>query len=328
MTSTPSPAKGSRNRGSVLAFVVLLALALLALGHAILVGAEGAYTASRAYASIVEGDAASSGALVESLESGWQVWMDSLATGGIGAEPPTVKEGIVTEVEWRRLSHEAWLLTAASSRGGRTPIVRRRLAWIYDPEARIEALPGIVSVGIGAPVELFGSVTGDTSAVGAVDAPTLGLLELPVLLALADAVGPRGVPGPVERLGACDAGSPWNWGSLSDPTGPCGSHVALKGRVGDLEIESGEGRVVLIVDGDVLVRGGAELEGLLVVSGQVTLSAGATMTGRVLASGGIRVDAGAEVIGSGAAAAEVLRALRSRLGLALPLHAAHRLGPD
>lgn len=314
--------------GAVLAFAVLLSIAVLAVGHALLFASEGAYVTARAHAHIVEGDAAAEGALEEARRAGWTLWMDLIPVGGRRGDPPQLQDNTTTEVTWRRLSAEGWLVEAAATRTPRPPTVRRRLLWIYDPELRISELPAVVSLGPGAPTEILGSISGDTVALGVVDAPALGLLDLATMLSFAASLGPRGRPEPADVWGACDTAVMWNWGDPSSPSRPCSSYSPLKGRRGALEVDGGEGQVVLVVDGDVLLRAGTRVTGLLIASGRVDVLEGSSFQGRIVAFAGLGVEAGSSVVGSRDRAAAALRAVRDVLGGALPLHPALRLGPE
>jgi hypothetical protein len=75
-------------------------------------------------------------------------------------------------------------------------------------------------------------------------------------------------PWPTERDGACDVEDPRNWG---DPgrsgDARCASHFALVHAPGDLEIDGGRGQGILLVDGDLTIRGGFQFAGLVVVRG-------------------------------------------------------------
>ncbi|NNF14297.1 MAG: hypothetical protein HKN72_13785 [Gemmatimonadetes bacterium] len=316
----------STESGAVLVFAVLLALGLLVLGHALLVLAESAYVTSRAHARIVDQGAVVDEALLNALEAGWAPWMDSVPVGRRRTERTGVDGADSTEVTWRRLATEGWLLTARPlARPGGGAAAGRRLVWVMDAAQRMEALPAVVSVGAGAPTLVAGEVSGDTSALGIVGTPALGLLELHAALAQAGALDARGSVAPADAFGACDFSAMWNWGDPGQSSRPCGSFTALRGRVGDLTIDGGQGRVVLFVDGDVTLRAGAAIEGVVVVSGHVRLVEGALFRGRLVAFGGIEVEGGSSVVGSLGAATAALAAVRSSLNARLLLHQARRL---
>jgi hypothetical protein len=315
--------------GAVLVVVVLMTLALMGLAHGLLISAEGAYLTSRVHARTVELDSWVGGVVEEELRRGWAPWMDSVAVSGRRTGARDSLGGPPTSVVWRRLSTESWLVEVeATSEAGWT-VGRRRLAWVYDPATRVAAFPGVVSVGPDAPVELSGSVVPDTvAAVGVVARPASGLLTFARVSAVADRGGWAGTPGPVEAGGVCDFGSPWNWGDPIRPYRPCGGHFPIKGRVGPLVVEGGQGQGVLVVDGDVTLQGGTVFHGLVLASGRVDVLEGSVVEGRIVAFGGVVVESGAAVVGSPVRAEAALDAARARLGSAVLLHPATRLGPE
>lgn len=315
--------------GAVLAVVVLMTLALLGLAHGLLVSAEGAYVASRAYARVVTLDSWVAGVMEEELRRGWRSWMDSVSvderrteTGGAVGEPATT-------VTWRRISAESWLVEAEATASAGWGVGRRRLAWVYDPATRVAVLPAVVSVGPDAPVAVSGAVVADTvPALGVVDDAALGLLTLARVLAAVDSVGSVGTPGPVEVAGTCDTGQAWNWGDPMRPYRPCGDYLPLKGRVGPLVVDGGEGQGILVVDGDVTLRGGTIFHGFVLASGRVDVLDASAVEGRVLAFGGIVVGPDATITGAPDRAEAALEAARARLGFVILLHPAVRLGPE
>lgn len=317
--------------GAVLVVAVLVTLALLGLGHVLLVSAEAAYLTSAAHARIVELDARAAGAVQAELARGWASWMDSVGVGGRHTRTDSVLVPVpaVTWVTWRRLSSEAWLVEASVAQAAGARAARlRRLVWVYDPGARVGALPGVVSTGPGAPVSIGGSIVTDTApAVGVVDEAALGLLSVTTLVAAADSVGPVGTPAPIDGGGTCDTGPVWNWGDPLGPNRPCGGYRPLKGRPSSLLVDGGEGQGVLVVDGDVTFRAGALHHGVVVASGRVDVLDGSVIEGRVIAFGGLLVEAGASVVGSPDRARLALEGARETVGGALVLHEAARLGP-
>ena len=313
--------------GAVLVFAVLVSVGLLALGHALLVTAEAAFLTSGARAGLVELEAAAESRLHAETDTGWWPWMDSVAAGERRTGAPNRAWGVETRGTWLRLTPEAWLVASTAHRLGRGPSVHRnRILWLYDPATRVRALPAIVGVAASSSVTGGGTIAGDTVAVGPVAAPSLGLMAPGLLLSLADTVGERGRPGPDVRSGRCRAEAMWNWGD-PDGLGPCGTHVAVRGRSGSLTVDGGRGQTVLVVDGDLVLLGGARLSGMIIATGTVTLREGSSIVGRLVAYGGATVEAGSSVVGSGAVAATVLEASRRTLGVLLSMHPADRLGP-
>jgi hypothetical protein len=328
--AAPPREGGSRRgeRGTALAVVVLLTLAMLGLAHGLLVSAESAYTTSRVRARTLELEARADGLLRESQERGWAPPMDSVPLGGRWSETDTVPAAAPASVEWRRLGAEAWLVAAAASFPGGPPVVGRTLLWILDPETRIGALPGVVSMGAGAPIGVSGSVLPDTvPPLATIPSADVGRLTFAELLDAADSVGPSGTPGPVETGGLCEMGDPWNWGDPDRPYRPCGAELVLKGSPVSMVIAGGTGQGVFVVDGDLRIHSGGSLHGLVIASGRVDVEGGSTIQGRIVAFGGLGVEAGSVVAGSASEAEQALRGVRSRLGRAVPLHPARRLGP-
>lgn len=101
--------------------------------------------------------------------------------------------------------------------------------------------------------------------------------------ALADVRPVRSVvtPGPVAEEGRCVAGGR-NWGAV-EPSHPCHTLLPFIHRVGPLTMTGGEGRGVLVVEGDAHLTAGAQFHGILVVHGRLLLDGGATVRGAVRA---------------------------------------------
>jgi len=102
--------------------------------------------------------------------------------------------------------------------------------------------------------------------------------------------------------------------------------MPLIGSDADLVVGGGVGQGVLVVDGDVEVRGGARLYGLVIATGALRVVDGATFEGFVMTYGGLEVSAGAELVGSACWAVRVLAAQRTTLNHAIKIHPARRLG--
>lgn len=95
-------------------------------------------------------------------------------------------------------------------------------------------------------------------------------LDVPELTPRPHAVGGSCVPGPS------------NWGAISTPH-PCGDHQQIIYAPADLTIHGGEGRGILVVGGDVSVKGPFEFHGLVVVRGRASLLPGVRIRGSVRA---------------------------------------------
>ncbi len=356
-----SRARGPSGRGgAALVTVVLLSLALFSLGHGMLTLALGELAASRAAARYLEARAAADAAVSDALASPVPVWLDSLALGEQRAASSRAWGRADGGATLRRLSRETWWVEG----NGRVEVAEvrtARLAWALDPLERVASLPGMVSVGAGAPLLLAGMLdaTAPTAAVPpsvpadcapwrtALEAtylddplpaiatlpatdtlPRLGLLDFRSLLdEVAVSVVGTGAPAPVESLGACATTDPWNWGDPERPWRACGSHLPLRGASGDLRVDGGSGQLVLVVDGDLALGDGARLRGLVVTSGALRVEGGATLEGMALVGGGLHVATNGRIVASACWAARALAAQRTTLGRLRALPGGGPLGP-
>jgi hypothetical protein len=84
--------------------------------------------------------------------------------------------------------------------------------------------------------------------------------------------------------GLCNILDPDNWGSPSDPAGPCGARFPVVWSEGNLAITGGEGQGVLVVSGDLTIGGGFAFSGVILVRGRITtMGPGAAIHGIVVA---------------------------------------------
>jgi len=345
--------------GAALVAVVLITLALFAIGHGLLGLSLGELAASRAAMRLVESNTAAESAVNLVLTGSGPSWLDSVPVGGERtaiSRPFGRAEGSATV--WR-LSAESWWVEGTGRVGiaeARTP----RLAWAMDPLTRVLALRGAISVGLGAPVTIAGSV--DASAPAAVELPLdptvcdpwmtqldahyaleplapvatlvadtlppLGMLDFAGLLDAADVTVAANVsPSPSEALGACVITEPTNWGDPERPWRPCGQHFALRKAVGSLRVAGGAGQGVLIVDGDLVLDAGARFYGLAIASGALRVESGGELVGMAVTTGGADVAAGGLVRASACWAALALAANRAQLGRLRPMPGQGALGP-
>lgn len=99
----------------------------------------------------------------------------------------------------------------------------------------------------------------------------------------------RAAPGPTATVGRCLPRN-GNWGAVS--TGhPCHDHLPLVYVPGDLAIDRGELRGILVVDGDLVVTGSASLVGIVLVTGRLHIGPGAELVGAARA-GSLHMDGG------------------------------------
>jgi hypothetical protein len=358
MTSMGPQASG--RAGAALVTVVLLTLALFALAHGMLAVALGELAASRAAVRHLEARVAADAVVHETLSSSGFAWMDSVPLGDTRSTATSSMGRAEVFGKLTRLSDESWWIEG-TGRVGVAASHTATLAWALDPLARVVAMRGVVTVGFGSPLGLDGIVdasmpeavepplAGSDCApwVSALEAhylsdplatvamldpvdslPRLGLLEFASLLTEAEVdVAGGGTPSPVEALGACSPSDSWNWGDPDHPWRPCGAHLPLRGAAGPLLVSGGVGQVLLVVDGDLTLDGGARLFGVVVASGMLRVEGGASLEGLALAAGGVHVAAGARIRGSACWAARALAAQRATLGRLRPLPGVGAIGP-
>lgn len=117
-----------------------------------------------------------------------------------------------------------------------------------------------------------------------------GDLDWDQLIAMATYVfGPGTINGTwpeVDADGNCDTSVETNWGDPDDPDGACGSHFPVIHIDGSATIQSGSrGQGILLVDGDLHLRGDFLFHGIIIVQGTFeTEGAGNRVFGGVMAS--------------------------------------------
>jgi len=347
------------DRGAALVAVVLITLALFAIGHGLLGLSLGELAASRTAMRLLESNAAAESAVNLLLGGPGPSWLDSVTVGSERAafsQPFGRAEGSATA--WR-LSAESWWVEG-TGRVGTTEARMARMAWAVDPLTRVLALRGAITVGLGAPVTIAGSV--DAGAPAAVSPPldptacapwtaqldahyaieplapvatlvadtlpSLGLLDFAALVDAAEvSVAASVSPSPSEALGACVITEPSNWGDPERPWRPCGQHFPLRRSVGSLRVSSGAGQGVLIVEGDLVLDAGARFYGLVLASGGLRVEGGGELVGMALTTGGVDVAAGGVMRASACWAARALAANRAGLGRLRPIPGQAVLGP-
>ena len=81
--------------------------------------------------------------------------------------------------------------------------------------------------------------------------------------------------GPAFINGQCDLQTKTNWGSPTDPAGPCGNYFPIIHVTGpSVTINGNEGQGVLLIDGSLTVQGGFQFYGITIVKGSVKTSGG------------------------------------------------------
>jgi hypothetical protein len=346
-------------RGAVLVAVVLITLALFAIGHGLLGLSLGELAASRAAMRLFESNAAAESAVHLVHAGPGPSWLDSVPVGGERtAISRPFGRAVGSATTWR-LSAESWWVEG-TGRVGTTEARAARLAWAMDPLTRVLALRGAITVGLGAPVTIAGSV--DASAPVAIDPPmdaaacdpwltqldahyaleplapvatlvadtlpSLGLLDFANLLDAAEVTVAGSVsPSPSESLGSCVITDPSNWGDPERPWRPCGQHFALRKSVGSLRVTGGAGQGVLVVDGDLALDAGARFYGLVIASGALRVESGGELVGMALTTGGGDIAGGGLVSASACWAVRALASSRARLGRLRPMPVEVVLGP-
>ena len=94
--------------------------------------------------------------------------------------------------------------------------------------------------------------------------------------------------GPSQSGGVCNTAVTTNWGEPLNPASPCWDHLPIIHFTGSLTITgTGRGQGILLVDGNLVIRGDFDFYGVIVVLGRATFRGrGATMTGGVLVRNG------------------------------------------
>jgi len=93
--------------------------------------------------------------------------------------------------------------------------------------------------------------------------------------------------GPVVVSGVCQTSDANNWGDPARalPAGKCEGYYPIVHALGDLRISGTKGQGILLVDGDLALRGGFEFTGIMIVRGTLSSTGtGAKITGGVMAA--------------------------------------------
>ena len=88
---------------------------------------------------------------------------------------------------------------------------------------------------------------------------------------------------PATTGSTCNTNVPTNWGSPTNPTGPCGAYFPIVHITGtDAVISGREGQGVLLVDGSLNVQGGFQFFGVAIIKGALNTGGGANFWGTVV----------------------------------------------
>jgi hypothetical protein len=340
--------------GSALLVVLLLLLALTGLGHGAFLVAMQEGSASRATSALLQARLFAEGNVLRSIRGALADTLpethgatELLAQGSAG-------DGAFL-VGLRRLSREIYWIEgtgrAALSPGGPLRVHQEavRLLWAMSPVERLRSMSAALEVGSGL-VDPAGSVeawaarepgahrapAGCLDRTSVIDSilsgrafpaqrgmflvpgrvPSLGLMHEDSLLARVGVrVSGTVTPGPVTELGECVTAELGNWGSPSDPTGPCGGYRPA--RIAEqLTVAGGEGQGLLVVRGDLRLMAGARFDGLALVGGELVLEDGAALFGMARVAGSVRVGGGSRLSGR---VCPALLALEAQPGLRRPI---------
>jgi hypothetical protein len=316
-----------------LPLVLLILMALTALGHGALLLALDQEAASRA-----SGATSQARLMAEAgIRAALRAYGDTLPT-----RPSTLMEGSSADarfrVQARPLAREVFWLegigNAALSPGGPQRVEDRvgRLAWSLSPTERLVQLRAAVEYG-GVLDAAAGAISTETARdAGFLVAPRGCLDRRPVLdtamlgrvlpasarvqVPFTEAVPPLGylgldsllarVPGRAQGIvtpspsvlgGVCQTGE-LNWGSPGDPAGPCGGVRVALVATGDLYLAGGQGQGLLVVRGNLRLGAGVRFAGLVIVGGDLVLDGGATLEGVVRAKGSVQLSGSSRVLAS------------------------------
>src|SRR5688572_16835686 len=157
-----------RRNGAALVAVVLITLALYAIGHGLLGLALGQLGASRAGARHLEARVAADAAVHRALTDSGRGWMDSVAIGSSRTMESWASGRAQAGVSLWKVSAESWWVEG-SGRMGIAEARTARLAWALDPLRTVTKLRGVLSIGAAAPLVLDGTV--DSASPASMDPP-------------------------------------------------------------------------------------------------------------------------------------------------------------
>jgi hypothetical protein len=321
--------------GAALIVVLLLLLALTALGHGVFVLALQEASASRASRAVVQARLMAEGAVRRALRAGAGDTIPQ--TDG---RPVLLAEGSASgtrfRVELRRVAPELYFVqgtgAAAINPGGPERVVHEvgRVVWVLSPLERLRAQTAAVEFGAGLDdpsAQVQSSAAGEAgpfdSPIGCRDRsavidsalagrffpparsvslipgriPALGFLEQDSLLArVQERVSGTVTPGPVVELGQC-VQSALNWGTPSEAGSICAARRVALASEGTLTLSGGEGQGLLLVRGDLHLVGSARFHGLVLVAGNLTLDEQAHLEGIARVAGRVRVQGGSLFVG-------------------------------
>ena len=236
---------------------------------------------------------------LEQTIAAWRTEWNAVARGSSRLSQLATTEGVSVSVRVTRLADELYLVTSEARAGPAT----RRVARVVMLDIRDPDLLATVIADTTAALGGGGGVDGmdrsppgwECAPPGAAIAPvasadTSGILRFAqfgwdelVRAALIRVTPSLTSPAPTLSVEECDITEANNWG---EPTrsigGPCMSYYPLIHAPRDLVIDGGRGQGLLVVDGDLTLRGGFEFFGVVLVRGALRGDVGgARLTGVV-----------------------------------------------
>jgi len=302
-----------------LPLLLLLLLALTALGHGTLLLARGELHATWAFRHAVRAEKAAEAAIQMGLGEKDALGGERVPWVGISLAGGESEDGLIFRSTLRWLDREYFLVEGSG--GSRGWEGERRQAWVgwsLDPVVRVGALL--------AGGELGGGLSREAGSVlesgGFFEAPEGWSPEIcEGYRAVLDSLFPGGPPLPIgplsepEPAGTESGTSIPTLGLLSgfelleragsgglsavlpggpDQGCPSGGQPVFHGEEGSAVLVGGRSCGLLVVEGDLLLEGDARFQGLALVGGKLEVEGEASFEGMVRVRGGVRMGPGAE----------------------------------
>lgn len=207
--------------------------------------------------------------------------MDSGMLPGHGISPPGVELAVVVA----RLDDRLFLVTAAAHAVAGLPTTARAAALVrtFDPAAMAHAFNAAVGADdiVVDPAAVVDDAEDEVTE-GAAYVLTPDPFSIPLLneLVSVNFENATVTPGPWTGPDGCEP-RPSNWGAIWS-SHPCHDLLPFVWSGADLTVRGGEGRGLLVVDGDLHIDG-LRFEGVIQVSGRVTVTGPAVIRGAVRA---------------------------------------------
>ena len=115
---------------------------------------------------------------------------------------------------------------------------------------------------------------------GAVDFNTLAGSAEKVVSGAVSGIQPSTIGSPTS----CNTGDVNNWGDPLDPSGRCWNYFPIIYSPGDIDLQSGYGQGVLLVQGNLTISGPFQFFGVVIVQGTVNVTSGRVYGGLMTAS--------------------------------------------